>query len=104
MPMNLLAVIASSHMPMSLSLSDDIDKVRILRAAGLVIAVVPGSGSPFTLSGPERAAQVLAITEKGREELMRSRCPDEQGPGAPIRGGPAHFLRVFAERATQALR
>ena len=104
MPMKLLAVISSSHLPMSLSFPDDIDKVRILRAAGLVIAFVPGPGSPFTLSGPERAAQVLAITQKGQEESMRSRYPDEEVPLASGHGGPARFLRAVADRAKHALR
>jgi hypothetical protein len=104
MPMKLLAVIASSHLPMSFSYSDDIDKLRILRAAGLVIAFVPGPGSPFTLSGPERAAQVLAITQRGQEELMRSRHPDEEVPLAAGHGGPTRFLRAVADRARQALR
>ncbi|MDN8617991.1 hypothetical protein [Variovorax ginsengisoli] len=104
MPMNLLAVIASSRMPMSFRLPEEIDKVRILRTAGLVIACVRGPGDPFTLGGPERAAQVLAITEKGQEELARSRLPDEQHlivPGSPSAMG---FLRAAAERAMQALR
>ncbi|MDM0026511.1 hypothetical protein [Variovorax saccharolyticus] len=78
--------------------------MRILRAAGLVIAFVPGPGSPFTLSGPERSAQVLAITQKGQEELMRCRYPGEEPPLAAGHGGPARFLRAAADRARQALR
>ena len=104
MPTNLLAVIASSRMPMSFRLPEEIDKVRILRTAGLEIAFVPGTDDPFRRGGPERAAQVLAITEKGQEELARSRYPDEQALVEPGSTGTMRLLRAVAERAKQALR
>jgi hypothetical protein len=78
MTMDLLRHIATSHLPKSIASDEDIDKVRILRAAGLVIAFVPAPSNPLTLSGVERAAQVLTITQKGRDELQRFCSPDEQ--------------------------
>ena len=85
-------------------LPEEIDKVRILRAAGLVIAFVPDPGEPFTLGGPERAAQVLAITEKGLEELSRSRYRDEQALIVPGGSGAMRFLRAAAQRSKHPLR
>ncbi|MGJ7512461.1 hypothetical protein [Variovorax sp. GT1P44] len=101
--MKLLHVIASSHLPMSFNRTEDIEKVRILRAAGLVIAFVPGAGDPFVMCGPERAAQVVAITQRGREELIRVQYP-EPAPSVPVWPSPAQFLRSAAERARRALR
>ena len=71
MSMDLLRRIASNRLPKLITTSEDIDKVGILRAAGLVIAFVPALSNPRTLSGSERAAQVLTITQKGRDELRR---------------------------------
>jgi len=91
MTMNLLKHLASSRLPKSVTSPEDIDKVRILRAAGLVIAFVPAPSDPLTLSGPERAAQVLAITRKGREELQRFRYPDAHATeAARLRTSAAH--------------
>lgn len=77
MSMDLLKQIAASRLPMSFRTPKEIDEVRILRQAGLVIAFVPAPADPLKLSGVEPAAQVLAITEKGREELLRVRYPGE---------------------------
>lgn len=80
MTMNLLKHLASIRLPKSMTLPDEIDKVRILRAAELVIAFVPAPSNPLTFSEPGGAAQVLTITKKGREELLRSQDPGEQPP------------------------
>ncbi|MCR8959984.1 hypothetical protein M0765_020275 [Variovorax sp. S2] len=87
MSIDLLKQIAASRLPMSFRTPKEIDEVRILRQAGLVIAFVPAPADPLKLSGAEPAAQVLAITEKGREELARVRYPGE----APGRSKPRHM-------------
>lgn len=63
MPMTLLQWLSSSRLPLTLTASPDIDKLRLLRAAGLVAVMLPGvqAASPF--------ARVLAITRRGRLQL-----------------------------------
>lgn len=78
MTMNLLKQIAGSRLPMTLYRAEDIDQVRILRAAGLVVALVP-SHSECASRSPS-AAQVLAVTQKGREELARFAYPESPPP------------------------
>lgn len=80
MTMNLLRQIASSRLPMSLYRSEDIDQVRALRSAGLVVALVPAPTDPLALSGAATAAQVLAVTQKGREELAKFSYPESRPP------------------------
>ncbi|MDM0117976.1 hypothetical protein QTI66_38475 [Variovorax sp. J22R133] len=72
MAIDLLKHIASSPMPMYFRLPEDIEKVRILRAAGLVIAFIPretGDAPIARVSG--REAEVYAVTQKGRETLWK---------------------------------
>ncbi|KQX87140.1 hypothetical protein [Variovorax sp. Root473] len=76
MAMNLLKQIAGSRLPVSFYRTEDIDQVRLLRAAGLVVALVPAPSDSLTLSGSASAAQVLAITQKGREELANFSYPE----------------------------
>lgn len=76
MTMNLLRQIAASRLPVSFYRSKDIDEVRVLRAAGLVVALVPSPSDPMALSGSPSAAQVLAVTQKGREELAKFNYPE----------------------------
>ena len=76
MTMNLLRHIAGSRLPISFHRPEEIDQVRILRAAGLVIALIPAPSNARTFSGMPTAAQVLAITAKGREELARFDYPE----------------------------
>lgn len=93
MSMDLLKQIAASRLPMSFRTPKEIDEVRILRQAGLVIAFVPAPADPLKLSGAEPAAQVLAITEKGREELSRVRYPgDTPRRSKPRRTGLTNWL------------
>lgn len=68
MTANLLTLIATSRLPMTFHRTEEIDQVRILQAAGLVIALVPAPSDPLVMGGVPTAAQVLAITEKGQEE------------------------------------
>jgi hypothetical protein len=83
MTMNLLKQIAGSRLPATFYRDEDIDGVRVLRAAGLVVALVPSPSNPLSLSGAPSAAQVLAITQKGREELAKFSYP--QSPPPPPR-------------------
>jgi hypothetical protein len=76
--MNLLKQLAGSRLPLTFYRTEDIDQVRVLRAAGLVVAMVPSplhasSGSPYV-------AQVLAVTQKGREELAKFNYPASRSP------------------------
>jgi len=80
MAMDLLERLAGSRLPVTLSTPVEIDQVKLLRAAGLVIALTPGPSDPLALAGTAGAAQVLAITHKGREELARFCYPGDQPP------------------------
>lgn len=80
MTMDLLKQIATSRLPISFYRAEDIDKIRILRAAGLVVALVPAPSDCLALSGGTGVAQVLAVTQKGREELMHFNSPELRHP------------------------
>jgi hypothetical protein len=80
MTMDLLRQIATSRLPISFYRTEDIDQVRILRAAGLVVALVPAPSEPLTLSGGSSAAQVLSVTQKGREVLAEFNYPEARAP------------------------
>ncbi len=69
MAIDLLRRIAGSPLPMSLTQTADIDQLRILRAAGLVVAFVPAAHHPAIAMLLQRPAQVVGITQKGRDEL-----------------------------------
>ena len=94
MPMDLLKQIAASRLPVSFRTPKEIDEVRILRQAGLVIALIPAPADPLKLACSEPSAQVLAITEKGREELARIRYPGERSQPEPGSRGPKNWLRA----------
>ena len=54
-----------------------------------MIALVPAPSDPLHLSGEATAAQVLAVTQEGLEELDRQTFPDEHPPPrAPKERGP----------------
>lgn len=80
MTMDLLKQIATSRLPISFYRAEDIDKIRILRAAGLIVALVPAPSDCLALSGGAGAAQVLAVTQKGREELTHFNYPEGRQP------------------------
>jgi hypothetical protein len=101
--MDLLAHISSSPLPKSFGSPDDIDKIRVLRAAGLVIALIPAEASPAATS-PEQTAQVIAITQKGREELQRGSTPDGQLADEASTSELVRRLRGLVERARESLR
>ena len=75
MAMDLLRQLAGSRLPATFAAPDEIDKVKLLRAAGLVIALTPVASCAPTNSGSANAAQVLAITDRGRDELARFTPP-----------------------------
>lgn len=70
MPMELLRQIAGRRLPYTLYAAADIDRLRVLRAAGLVTAWVPPPAEQMLAGGDsESPAKVLAITPKGRKAL-----------------------------------
>jgi hypothetical protein len=77
MAMDMLRQLAASRLPATFRTSEEIDQIKLLRAAGLVIALTPAPSNSLTLSGTADAAQVLAITPKGREELARLSPPGD---------------------------
>ncbi|MBH2008216.1 MAG: hypothetical protein I8H71_00815 [Xanthomonadaceae bacterium] len=66
MPMELLKELAETSLPATFTKTADVDKLRVLRAAGLIAAMLP---SPGALSG---FARVLTITAKGKAALSES--------------------------------
>jgi hypothetical protein len=93
MSVELLRQIAAMPLPKSFSAPKDIDAIRILREAGLVLALVG--------EAPERSARVLAITEKGSRELLRFHYPDERPATGRAKG---NWLLLAAERARNAIK
>ncbi|MEJ8822731.1 hypothetical protein WKW80_11910 [Variovorax humicola] len=92
MSVEFLRQIAASPLPKSYAAPKDIDAVRILRQAGLVIASVD--------EPPLAAARVLAITEKGRIELLRFHYPEARPNQGPAK---ASWLQIAAQRAREAI-
>ncbi len=76
MAMDMLKQLSRSALPATFRTPAEIDQIRLLRAAGLVVAFTPTTSDPLALSGPPDAAQVFAITEKGRAELERISLPE----------------------------
>ena len=90
MSVEFLRQFASTPLPKSFNAKQDVDAIKILRQAGLVLAMVD--------EPPEFGARLLAITEKGRTELLRFHYPD--GPKAPR----PLWLPRFAQRARDVLK
>ena len=80
MAMKLLERLATSRLPVTLTAPAEVDQVRILRAAGLVIALTPPPSDPLSFCTRDRGARVLALTQKGLEELHRSSYPTHTSP------------------------
>ena len=84
MAMDLLKRLASSPLPADLRSPEDIDKVRLLRAAGLVLASLPADRDAKGGLALQQTGQVLAITPKGCEALEEVGYPTGQlGAVAP---------------------
>jgi len=72
----MLKQIAASRLPSVMSSPKDVDAVLKLRAAGLVLAITPSAADLAKMPGL-RVVQVLAVTQKGFEELQNMRYPGE---------------------------
>ena len=92
MSVEFLRQIAATPLPQSFNAARDVDAIRILRQAGLVLALVD--------EPPEYGARVLAITEKGTSELLRHHYPE----AGKKRGTRSTWLQIAAERARDAIR
>lgn len=99
MAMDMLKELAGSPLPATFRTPAEIDKIKLLRAAGLVIALTPAPSKAMP-SAPVDAAQVLAITEKGREELARFMLPGETHamPQSPDSWWKSRWDRAFKSR------
>lgn len=93
MSIQLLRQIAALPLPTSFNTAKEVDAIKILRQAGLLLALFD--------EAPEGAARVLAITEKGRDELLRFHYPDEPSPRNRPKG---RWLQMAAQRVRQAIR
>jgi hypothetical protein len=67
MPVELLKAIVNKPLPLTITDPNDIDKLRVLRAAGYVTVLLPSPG------GEQRFARVLHITAKGRTAVFHTR-------------------------------
>lgn len=72
MAMDLLNKLVSTRLPVTFTAPADVDKVKLLQAAGLVVALAPAPTDPLLFTGTGNAAQVLAITERGWNEFHRN--------------------------------
>lgn len=63
MSIELLRELSQKTLPCTLTCEHDIDRLRVLRAAGYIAAMLPHPGSTSALG------RVLAITRSGREAL-----------------------------------
>jgi len=102
MAIDLLKQLASSSLPATFCTAEEIDKVKLLRAAGLVIALTspPNASSP---SGIPDTAQVLAITQKGREELGKFSLPENPSHDQSART-PWWMAKLHASISTRRAR
>ena len=66
MAVEYLKEVASAPLPRVAYRKKEIDSIRLLRAAGLVIAKIPEEGVP----GEVPYAKVVAVTEKGHREMQ----------------------------------
>ena len=82
----------ATPLPKSFTDEKDIDAIKILRQAGLVLALID--------QPPESSATVFAITEEGNAELLRFHYP-EGNRRPPARD---HWLLPAAQRAYESLK
>ena len=71
MPMELLKQLANQELPLALYAPADIDRLRVLRAADLVQALIPPVETLEGGAQVHKTAQVLCITAKGWRALSR---------------------------------
>lgn len=91
MSLEFLRQVAAMPLPKSFNAKQDIDAIKVLRKAGLVLALVD--------EPPECGARVLAITEAGRRELLDFHYPET----LRIRRSEKPSLAQAARRAKEAL-
>jgi hypothetical protein len=91
MSVNFLSQLAATPLPRSFSATEDIDAIKILLQAGLVLALVNESY--------EDGAMVFAVTEKGRDELVQLRYPENSQPR-----GSGFWLPQIAQRAHEVIK
>jgi len=94
MSIEFLRQVAATPLPKSYTNTRDVDAVKILRQAGLVIAMLD--------SPPEGGARVIAITDKGRAELLRFPCPERPSP--IVHKQKASWLQWATRRAHSAMK
>lgn len=92
MSIQFLKRVAAMPLPKSFNSAEDIDAIRILCKAGLLLATFDDQ--------IECGARVLAITEKGRNELLQFHYPGNSS--API-GLHRRWLHTVAQRARAML-
>ena len=91
MPMELLQQLAERRLPCVIESPAEVDQLRVLRAAGLVVAMFlrpPGT--------QEQQAEVLAITPQGRQALGLA----GHQPSAELRAMPRKFMANSASCST----
>ncbi|HYP70897.1 MAG TPA: hypothetical protein VEP93_08410 [Variovorax sp.] len=79
MPMELLRRLVNQELPVALYAPADIDRLRVLRAADLVEALIPPVEILEGGAHVHKAAQVLCVTPKGRRALSEH---DETEPAS----------------------
>ncbi|MDM0045366.1 hypothetical protein QTH91_12795 [Variovorax dokdonensis] len=92
MSVEFLRQIAATPLPKSFTAKKELDAIKILRQAGLVLAMFD--------EPPEFGARVLAITEKGRAELLQLHYPTH----AHGCGSTSFWLPRVAKRAKDVLK
>lgn len=92
MSIEFLQQVAATPLPRSFSDAKDIDAIKILRQAGLIIATAEAP--------PKGALKVLALTEKGKAELLCLHYP-QRSTRTPIR--KRSWLHLVASRARSVI-
>lgn len=88
MPMELLEELAEMNLPVELVEPAEVDKLRVLLAAGHVDAVIP----PVAQDQSRKPAIVLEITPLGRKALRLFGSPARAWRGAPVQPGIASLI------------
>jgi DNA-binding MarR family transcriptional regulator len=91
MSIEFLSQLASASLPKSFSAAEDIDAIKILRQAGLVVTLEDES--------TKGSIRVLAVTRKGRDELVRFHYPENNQPR-----NLEFWLPQIAQRAREAIK
>jgi hypothetical protein len=90
MAMDMLRRLANSPLPATFHASEEVDQIMVLRAAGLLIALTPAPPGPSLGADDGDTAQVIALTQKGRDELAKFFLPGDD----PAQSGSPSFWRA----------